>query len=98
MTKYGIAAKAIFPCFRCQMVLGLPERLDNYPESAIEMCIFPEGERYREVMAKVNAGQDIDEIMPLTSERLLFRVRYTVEKDKDGKPSVAYATAIPAGA
>ena len=96
--KYDIAAKAIFPCFRCQMVLGLPERLDNYPESAIEMCIFPEGERYREVMAKVNAGQDIDEIMPLTSERLLFRVRYTVEKDKDGKPSVAYATAIPAGA
>lgn len=93
--KYDIAAKAIFPCFRCQMILGLPERLDNYPESAIEMCIFPEGDRYLEVMKKVNAGDDIDEIMLLTSEKLPFRVRYTVEKDKDGKPAVAYATAIP---
>lgn len=93
--KYDIAAKTIYPCFRCQMVLGLPERLNNYPESAIEMCVFPEGDRYREVMRKVDSGQDIDEIMLLTSEKLPFRVRYTVEKDKDGKPTVAYATAIP---
>ena len=78
--KYDIAAKAIYPCFRCQMVLGLPERLDNYPESAIEMCIFPEGERYREVMEKVDSGQNIDEIMLLTREKLPFRVRYTVER------------------
>ena len=93
--KYDIKEKAIFPCFRCQMVLGVPEKLGNYPDSAIEMCIFPEGERYRQIMKKVDAGQDIDEIMLLTSEKLPFRVRYTVEKDKDGKPEVAYATAIP---
>ena len=93
--KYDIADKCIYPCFRCQMVLGLPSRLENYPESAIEMCIFPEGERYRQILKKVNAGQNIDEIMLLTSEKLPFRVRYTVERDKDGKPSVAYATAIP---
>ncbi len=93
--KYDIKAKAIFPCFRCQMVLGLPTRLDNYPESAIEMCIFPEGERYRQIIKKVDAGQDIDEIMLLTNEKLPFRVRYTVEKDENGKPTVAYATAIP---
>ena len=93
--KYDIAAKAIFPCFRCQMILGLPTRLDNYPESAIEMCIFPEGERYRQIIKKVDAGEDIDEIMLLTSEKLPFRVRYTVMKDDDGKPTVAYATAIP---
>ena len=93
--KYDIRAKAIFPCFRCQMILGLPSRLDNYPESAIEMCIFPEGERYRQIIKKVDAGEDIDEIMLLTSEKLPFRVRYTVEKDEDGKPTVAYATAIP---
>ena len=93
--KYDIAEKVIFPCFRCQMILGVPARLENYPDSAIEMCIFPEGERYRRIMKKVDAGQDIDEIMLLTSEKLPFRVRYTVERDKDGKPSVAYATAIP---
>ena len=40
-------------------------------------------------------GEDIDEIMPLTSERVPFRVRYTVKRDKDGNPSVAYATALP---
>ena len=95
--KYDIAAKAIFPCFRCQMVLGTPERMDNYPESAIEMCIFPEGERYRQIMKKVDAGQDIDEIMLLTSEKLPFRVRYTVVKNEEGKPAYAYATAIPIG-
>ena len=95
--KYDIEAKAIFPCFRCQMVLGVPERMDNYPESAIEMCIFPEGKRYRQIMKKVDAGQDIDEIMLLTSEKLPFRVRYTVEKDENGKPACAYATAIPIG-
>ena len=77
------------------MILGLPTRLDNYPESAIEMCIFPEGERYRQIIKKVDAGEDIDEIMLLTSEKLPFRVRYTVMKDDDGKPTVAYATAIP---
>lgn len=93
--KYDIRAKAIFPCFRCQMILGLPTRLDNYPESAIEMCIFPEGERYRQIIKKVDAGQDIDEIMLLTNEKLPFRVRYTVEKDENCKPTVAYATAIP---
>ncbi|MBP5553059.1 MAG: EAL domain-containing protein [Spirochaetales bacterium] len=93
--KYNIAEKAIYPCFRCQMVLGLPQRLNNYPESAIEMCIFPEGDRYREVMSKVDSGEDIDEIMLLTSERLPFRVRYTVERDSEGNPTVAYATAIP---
>ncbi|MBR5668988.1 MAG: hypothetical protein IKX15_05180, partial [Spirochaetales bacterium] len=95
--KYDIEAKAIFPCFRCQMVLGVPERMDNYPESAIEMCIFPEGKRYRQIMKKVDAGQDIDEIMLLTSEKLPFRVRYTVVKDENGKPACAYATAIPIG-
>ena len=95
--KYDIEAKAIFPCFRCQMVLGVPERMDNYPESAIEMCIFPEGERYRQIMKKVDAGQDIDEIMLLSSEKLPFRVRYTVVKGENGKPVYAYATAIPIG-
>ena len=79
------------------MVLGVPGRMDNYPESAIEMCIFPEGERYRQIMKKVDAGQDIDEIMLLTSEKLPFRVRYTVVKDENGKPVCAYATAIPIG-
>ena len=49
-----------------------------------------------EIMERVNRGEDIDEIMPLTKERVPYRVRSTVKRDADGNPSVAYATALPA--
>ncbi len=93
--KYDIRTKEMYPCSRCQSTFGLPVRVEDYPEPAIGMCIFPEGEHYREIMKKVDAGEDIDEIMPLSSERVPFRVRYVVEHDKDGNPTVAYATALP---
>lgn len=93
--KYDIKTKEMLPCFRCQKYLGLPERIENYPDPAIESCIFPEGDEYREIMKRVDAGEDIDEIMPLTTEKVPFRVRYTVKRDSEGKPDVAYATAIP---
>ena len=93
--KYDIKTKEMFPCFRCQKYLSLPQKVENYPQPAIDTCIFPEGPHYKEVMERVDRGEDIDEIMPLTCERVPFRVRYTVKRDKDGNPSVAYATALP---
>ncbi len=93
--KYDIRTKEMYPCFRCQSTFGLSKKVKNYPEPAIGMCIFPEGDHYRDIMKKVDSGEDIDEVMPLSSERVLFRVRYSVEHDKDGKPTVAYATALP---
>ncbi len=94
--KYDIKNKDMFPCSRCQKYLDLPKLVRNYPQPAIDMCIFPEGKEYMEIMERVNRGEDIDEVMPLTSERVPFRVRYTVKRDADGNPSVAYATALPA--
>ena len=94
--KYDIKNKDMYPCSRCQKYLDLPKLVRNYPKPAIDMCIFPEGEEYMDVMERVDRGEDIDEIMPLTSERVPFRVRYTVKRDADGNPSVAYATALPA--
>ncbi len=93
--KYDIKTKEMYPCSRCQSFFGLPKRVENYPEPAIGMCIFPEGDRYRDIIKRVDAGEDIDEVMPLSSEHVPFRVRYVVERDKDGNPTVAYATALP---
>ncbi len=94
--KYDIKNKDMYPCSRCQKYLDLPQLVRDYPKPAIDMCIFPEGEKYMDVMERVDRGENIDEIMPLTSERVPFRVRYTVKRDVDGNPSVAYATALPA--
>lgn len=94
--KYDIKSKDMYPCSRCQKNLDLPKLVRNYPYPAIEMCIFPEGDKYMEIMERVDRGEDIDEIMPLTKERVQYRVRYTVKRDADGNPSVAYATALPA--
>ncbi len=96
--KYNIKNKDMYPCSRCQKNLDLPKLVRNYPYPAIEMCIFPEGDKYMEIMERVDRGEDIDEIMPLTRQRVLYRVRYTVKRDADGNPSVAYATALPADA
>ena len=93
--KYDIKTKDMYPCSRCQKYLDLPKLVRNYPKPAIDMCIFPEGEHYIDIMKRVDNGEDIDEVMPLTSERVPFRVRYTVRRDADGNPSVAYATALP---
>ncbi len=94
--KYDIKSKDMYPCSRCQKNLELPKLVRNYPYPAIEMCIFPEGDKYMEIMERVDRGEDIDEVMPLTKERVPYRVRYTVKCDADGTPSVAYATALPA--
>lgn len=94
--KYDIRTKEMHPCFRCQGVLGLPKLVRNYPESVLGMCIFPEGQQYKEIMERVDRGESIDAVLPLTKDRIPYRVRYDIQKDEEGRPAFAYGTAIPA--
>ncbi|MBP5163393.1 MAG: EAL domain-containing protein [Spirochaetales bacterium] len=94
--KYDIRTKEMHPCFRCQSVLGLPRLVRNYPESVLGMCIFPEGQQYKEIMERVDRGESIDAVLPLTKDRIPYRVRYDIQKDEEGRPAFAYGTAIPA--
>ena len=59
------------------------------------MCIFPDGDEYREIMKKVDNGESVDVVLPLTNARIPYRIRYDVQMDEDGKPAFAFGTAIP---
>ena len=94
--EYIIATKDMHPCFRCMRDLGLPALVKNYPEPAIDMGIFPPdyADMYRDIMKKVDAGEEIEPVViPLTVGRVPFTIRYTVEKDENGKPYKAYGSA-----
>lgn len=96
--EYDVASREMLPCFRCMRDMGLPERVCNYPEPAIQMGIFPPevAEQYREMHRRIEEGvkeQVAD--MPLTPDRVMFRVRYTTAFDENGKPIKAYGSAIP---
>lgn len=97
--EYNIQTKEMTPCFRCKRDLGLPERLTNYPESLIERQIVPPeaAEKYRVLMRSIDAGlASAEAIIPLTKDRIPFRVRYTTEFDDQGNPVKAYGSAVPA--
>ncbi len=96
--EYDVATREMHPCFRCKRDLGLPELVENYPEPAIEMGIFPPevAEQYREMHRQIEAGaKTLEADMPLTPDRVMFKVRYTTEFDGEGKPVRAYGSAIP---
>ena len=93
--KYDIRTKEMHPCFRCQSNLGLPKLVKNYPDSVIGMCIFPEADEYIEIMQKVDSGESVDVVLPLTKDRIPYRVRYDVQMDEKGNPAFAFGTAIP---
>jgi|GEM_PF-371655 len=95
---YDVATREMQPCFRCMRDLGLPELVCNYPEPAIEMGIFPPevADMYRDMHRQIHNGVRTLEVdMPLTPDRVMFRVRYTTEFDENGKPVKAYGSAIP---
>lgn len=97
--EYDVATKDMMPCFRCIRDLCLPTLLHNYPDSAIERgVIAPEGaERYRLLHRSIDAGLAQAEIViPLTADKIPFRIRYTTEFDENGKPIKAYGSAVPA--
>lgn len=97
--EYDIKTKDMTPCFRCIRDLGLPPLLHNYPESAFEANVIPPeaAEKYRVLMHSIDAGlASAEAIIPLTLDRIPFRIRYTTEFDAQGNPVKAYGSAVPA--
>ncbi len=94
--EYTIATREMRPCFRCMRDLGLPPLLRNYPDSAIERGIFPPevADMYRDWHIQVaNGVKELEAVIPLTPDRIPFRVRYTTEFDENGHPVKAYGSA-----
>ena len=94
--EYTVATREMRPCFRCMRDLGLPSLMTNYPESAIEMGVFPPevADLYRDWHRQIAAGAPfLEAIMPLTAQRVPFHVRYTTEFDECGRPVRAYGSA-----
>lgn len=94
--EYTVATREMRPCFRCMRDLGLPALLKDYPNSAIERGIFPAdyADMYRDWHRQIAEGADkLEAIIPLTADRIPFRVRYTTEFDENGKPYKAYGSA-----
>lgn len=94
--EYDVATKDMKPCFRCIRDLGLPPLVRNYPEPSIEMGIFPPdyADMVRDWHKQIENGiAEIEAVIPLTMDRIPFRVRYTTEFDKAGKAVKAYGSA-----
>ena len=94
--EYIIATREMRPCYRCMRDLGLPAVVQNYPEPAIEMGIFPPdyADMYRDLMQKIDAGiPEIEADIPLTVGRVPFRIKYTTAFDENGEPVKAFGSA-----
>lgn len=94
--EYRVATKEMRPCFRCMRDLGLPALLKNYPESAIEMGMFPPetADMFRDWHRQIAEGvPELEAVIPLTTGRIPFTVRYTTEFDENGRPVKAYGSA-----
>ena len=96
--EYNIDTHEMHPCFRCMRDLGLPPVLKNYPEPVIESGLFPPevADMYRDWHRKLEDGVgELEAVIPLTADRIPFRVRYTTEYDENGHPLKAYGSATP---
>ena len=94
--EYNIATKEMRPCYRCMRDLGLPAVVNNYPDTAIDMGIFPPdyADMYRDMMRMIDEGApEMEADIPLTVGRVPFRVKYTTEFDESGKPIKAFGSA-----
>jgi len=94
--EYSVLTHEMRPCFRCMRDLGLPAVLTNYPDSAIEMGVFPPevADMYRDWHRQIDAGvPSLEAVIPLTVGRVPFHVRYTTEFDENGRPVKAYGSA-----
>jgi len=94
--EYNVATKEMFPCFRCMRDLGFSRVMKNYPESAFETGVFlPETfDMYRDWHRQIEAGvKELEAVIPLTENRIPFKVRYTTEFDEAGRPVRAYGSA-----
>ncbi len=94
--EYTIATKEMKPCFRCMRDLGFPPLLRNYPEPAIEGGVFPPefADEYRDWHVQMaNGAAGFEAVVPLTPDRIPFRVKYTTEFDENGHAIKAYGSA-----
>lgn len=94
--EYWVEKKEMRPCFRCMRDLGLPPLIRNYPEPVIRSGLFPAevADMYRDWHRQIAAGvKSLEAVIPLTENRIPFRVRYTTEFDDLGKPVRAYGSA-----
>lgn len=96
--EYDIDTKEMRPCSRCMRDLNLPSVVKDYPKAVFENGLFPmEYEKtYNEWLDKLrNGAKSIEGIIPLTSDRIPFRIRYTTQFDEAGRPLKAYGSATP---
>ena len=94
--EYTVATKEMRPCYRCMRDLGLPALVVNYPDTAIDMGIFPQdyADMYRDMMRQIDEGAaQLEADIPLTVGRVPFRVKYTTQFDENGKPVKAFGSA-----
>lgn len=95
--EVDLATKIMHPCFRCMRDLHVPPVVRDYPEAVIENGIFPPdyADMYRECMKRLEKGEidSYESVIPLTVGRVPFHVRYTLERDENGKPLKAYGSA-----
>lgn len=95
--EYDIETKCMYPCSRCMRDLNIPPVVENYPEPLIGN-LFPEdyAEMYRNWMKRLEKGEKhLEAIIPLTEDRIPFRVEYTNIFDEAGRPYKAYGSATP---
>ena len=98
--EYSIDTKEMRPCSRCRRDLGLPAVIKNYPEPLIESGFFPAdiADMYRDWHRQLEDGVgELEAVLPLTKERIPFRVKYTTEFDENGQPLKAYGSATFVG-
>ncbi len=96
--EYTISTKEMRPCFRCMRDLGLPALVENYPEPVIASGIFPSdyADMYRDWHRQLAEGvEHLEAVIPLTTARIPFTVKYTTEFDENGRPLKAYGSATP---
>lgn len=95
--EFDLITKEVRPCFRCMRDLHLAPVMPNFPDCEIELGIIPPdyADMYRDWMNKLQLGDEslLETTLPLTVGRVPFHVRYTVERDANGRPIKAYGSA-----
>ena len=94
--EYEISTHRMRPCFRCMRDLGVPAVVENYPQPLFDNGLFPPDyhDMYMDWMKQLEEGvEHLEAIIPLTAGRIPFYVRYTLERDENGRPLKAYGSA-----
>ena len=94
--EYEISTKKMRPCLRCMRDLGVPAVVENYPQPVFDSGLFPMDyyDMYMDWHRQLAQGvEHLEAVIPLTAERIPFRVMYTTEFDENGRPLKAYGSA-----